>query len=65
MKNNDTKVATYIQSKEVETNHIGNYMPGIYVTKCIGNQSVQTSTLNIVQRDLFTTSNWIRSLDGV
>jgi len=48
----DTKMATYSPSKEVESKHIVNYMPEIYVTKCIGDQSVQTSTFNIVQRDL-------------
>ena len=44
MKNNEqkynTRIATYIHSKEVESNHVGNYMPGIYMTECIGNQSV-------------------------
>jgi len=35
------------------------------MTECIGNQSVQASTLNIVQRDLWTENKWISTLDEV
>lgn len=40
-------------------------MPGICVTECIGDQSVQASTLNIVQGDLLTENKLISALDEV